>query len=235
MSSDSSFNIHNALYLVKYPSRAAQNSPEGRGLRTPSLHEHDRRDRAVLTSESWLASSDLQMRVDSYETEEKLSSGTVAFFSSIIEKTDENIGAAEWGWKRGLMDVKSESVTWLRVKLVCCFKLAANVVWAGIWQFVYDYQTSNLGRVSVGTVCAWQLADLDSILWWWNGVHSYGQRRNSSPALPPLHLWFSVSLICSTGDEGYSVPENSIFLSFHYYLCLAMLICSPTMPVSCLR
>ena len=30
MSSHSSFNIHNALYLVKYPSRAGQNSPEGR-------------------------------------------------------------------------------------------------------------------------------------------------------------------------------------------------------------
>ena len=29
VSSDSSFNIHNALYFVKYPSRAAQNSPEG--------------------------------------------------------------------------------------------------------------------------------------------------------------------------------------------------------------
>ena len=28
--SDSSFNIHNALYFVKYPSRAAQNSSEGR-------------------------------------------------------------------------------------------------------------------------------------------------------------------------------------------------------------
>ena len=28
--SESSFNIHNALYFVKYPSRAAQNSPEGR-------------------------------------------------------------------------------------------------------------------------------------------------------------------------------------------------------------
>ena len=39
-SSDSSCNIHNALYFVKYPSRAAQNSPEerrrpaGRGLKT---------------------------------------------------------------------------------------------------------------------------------------------------------------------------------------------------------
>ena len=30
VSSDSSFNIHNALYFVKYSSRAAQNSPEGR-------------------------------------------------------------------------------------------------------------------------------------------------------------------------------------------------------------
>ena len=43
MSSDSSFNVHNALYSVKYPSRAAQNSPEGRmrpegrGLKTPGL------------------------------------------------------------------------------------------------------------------------------------------------------------------------------------------------------
>ena len=43
MSSDSNFNIHNALYFVKYPSRAAQNSPEGRrqpagrGLKTPAL------------------------------------------------------------------------------------------------------------------------------------------------------------------------------------------------------
>ena len=38
VSSDSSFNIHNALYFVKYPSRAAQNSPEGRGLKNPALH-----------------------------------------------------------------------------------------------------------------------------------------------------------------------------------------------------
>ena len=43
MSSDSSFNIHNALYFVKYPSGAAQNSvegrrrPVGRGLKTPGL------------------------------------------------------------------------------------------------------------------------------------------------------------------------------------------------------
>ena len=43
VSSGSSFNIHNALYLVKYPSRAARNSPEGhrqpigRGLKTPDL------------------------------------------------------------------------------------------------------------------------------------------------------------------------------------------------------
>ena len=31
--SDSSLNVHNALYFVKYPSRAAQNSPMGRRLR----------------------------------------------------------------------------------------------------------------------------------------------------------------------------------------------------------
>ena len=43
VSGDSSFSIHNVLYFVKYPSRAAQNSPEGRkrpagpGLRTPAL------------------------------------------------------------------------------------------------------------------------------------------------------------------------------------------------------
>ena len=37
MSSDSSFNIHNALYFVKYSSRAAQNSPVGRGLKAPAL------------------------------------------------------------------------------------------------------------------------------------------------------------------------------------------------------
>ena len=38
-SSDSSLNIHNALYFVKYPCRAAQNSPEGSGLKTP-VPEH---------------------------------------------------------------------------------------------------------------------------------------------------------------------------------------------------
>ena len=43
VSSDSSFNIHNVLHFVKYISRAAQNSPEGRrrpagrGLKTPAL------------------------------------------------------------------------------------------------------------------------------------------------------------------------------------------------------
>ena len=47
MFSDSSFNIHNAFYFVKYPSRAAQNSPEGRrrpagrGLKTPGLVHHE--------------------------------------------------------------------------------------------------------------------------------------------------------------------------------------------------
>ena len=40
-------------------------------------------------------------------------------------------------------------------KLVCCFKLAANVV-GGVWQFVYD--TSILGKRSGGIVCEWQLA-----------------------------------------------------------------------------
>ena len=39
MSSNSSFNIRNALYFVKYPSRAEQNSPAGRGLKTPALCE----------------------------------------------------------------------------------------------------------------------------------------------------------------------------------------------------
>ena len=37
MSSDSSFNIHNPLYFVKYTSRAAGNSPEGRELKTTVL------------------------------------------------------------------------------------------------------------------------------------------------------------------------------------------------------
>ena len=37
MSSDSSFNNHNALYFVKYPSRAEKNLLEGRGLKTPAL------------------------------------------------------------------------------------------------------------------------------------------------------------------------------------------------------
>ena len=39
VSCDSSFNIHNTLYFVKYPSRAAQNSPDGRGLKTPGLKQ----------------------------------------------------------------------------------------------------------------------------------------------------------------------------------------------------
>ena len=38
MSSDSSFNIHSALYFVKHPSRATQNPPEGRRLKTPDVH-----------------------------------------------------------------------------------------------------------------------------------------------------------------------------------------------------
>ena len=47
VSSDSSFNIHNALYFAKYPSRAEQNSPEGRrrptgrGLKIPGLKHPD--------------------------------------------------------------------------------------------------------------------------------------------------------------------------------------------------
>ena len=56
VSSDSSFSIHNALYFVKYPSRATQNSPEvrrwplGRGLKTPDLGgtmPHRKRTEAV--------------------------------------------------------------------------------------------------------------------------------------------------------------------------------------------
>ena len=45
VSSDSSFNIHNALYFLKYPSRVVQNSPEGRrrpaarGLKTPAVYK----------------------------------------------------------------------------------------------------------------------------------------------------------------------------------------------------
>ena len=45
MSSDSSFNIHNALYFVKYPSRPnktrprAAGGPRSAGLKTPGLHE----------------------------------------------------------------------------------------------------------------------------------------------------------------------------------------------------
>ena len=55
VSSNSNFNIHNALYFVKYPSRAVQYSPEGRrrpagrGLKTPVL-EHP------LAGSSFLAS-----------------------------------------------------------------------------------------------------------------------------------------------------------------------------------
>ena len=50
VSSDSSFNIHNALYFVKYPSRAAQNSlegrrrPAGRLLETPDVNRRLRMD-----------------------------------------------------------------------------------------------------------------------------------------------------------------------------------------------
>ena len=45
VSSDSSFNIHNALYFVKYPSQAAQNSPEARGPRveTPGLEKEHKK------------------------------------------------------------------------------------------------------------------------------------------------------------------------------------------------
>ena len=43
------------------------------------------------------------------------------------------------GWKRRvLMDVETGGVTWFEEELVCCFKLAANVVRGGVWQFVYD-------------------------------------------------------------------------------------------------
>ena len=48
LSSDSGLNNHKALYFVKYPSRAIQNSPEycmrptGRGLKTPGL-KHSRK------------------------------------------------------------------------------------------------------------------------------------------------------------------------------------------------
>ena len=50
---DSSFNIHKALHFVKYPSRAAQNSlegrrqPAGRGLKTPAL------DPVLERSDAW--------------------------------------------------------------------------------------------------------------------------------------------------------------------------------------
>ena len=42
VSSDSSFNIHNALYFVKYPPRAAQNSPRGpNAARGPRVEDPD--------------------------------------------------------------------------------------------------------------------------------------------------------------------------------------------------
>ena len=47
VSSDSSFNIHNAFYFVKYPSRAAQDLPEGRVLKTPALSQKHKNQRVA--------------------------------------------------------------------------------------------------------------------------------------------------------------------------------------------
>ena len=64
VSSDSSFNIHNVLYFVKYPSRAEQNSPEGRrrsadrGLKTTDL-EHPSAGSSFLASFFFIATSQM--------------------------------------------------------------------------------------------------------------------------------------------------------------------------------
>ena len=53
----SGFNIHNAFYFVKYPSRATQNSPKGRrrpagrGLKTPALYKLVEREKALRNDE----------------------------------------------------------------------------------------------------------------------------------------------------------------------------------------
>ena len=64
----------------------------------------------------------------------------MAFLSSRIEETElkplSAAGArAEFG---GLTDIETGGVSGLEDELVCSFKLAADVIWGGGWQFVYD-------------------------------------------------------------------------------------------------
>ena len=59
----------------------------------------------------------------------------MAFLSSRIEETESKLFSAagarvEFG---GLMDVETGGVSGLEDELVCSFKLAANMVWGGVW------------------------------------------------------------------------------------------------------
>ena len=59
----------------------------------------------------------------------------MAFLSSRIQETKSKLFSAagarvEFG---GLKDVETESVLGLEDKLVCSFKLVADVVWSGVW------------------------------------------------------------------------------------------------------
>ena len=78
---------------------------------------------------------------------------TVAFLSSRIQETESKLFSAagarvEFG---RLTDVETGGVSGLEDKLVCSFKLAADVLWGGIWYFVYDTdRTAFLERNPVG-------------------------------------------------------------------------------------
>ena len=92
VSSDSSFNIHKALYFVKHPSRAVQNSPEGRrwpagrGLKTPVL---DLDNLHVLTSSEQRSSQSLHVAKSARKYQELHGGGTryrvLSLFIFILE------------------------------------------------------------------------------------------------------------------------------------------------------
>ena len=48
------------------------------------------------------------------------------------------LGVVGWGNKMRLMDINARGLSGLKYRLVCCFKLALDVVGGSVWGYVYD-------------------------------------------------------------------------------------------------
>ena len=85
------------------------------------------------------------------------------------------VGRREVGW--GLIDVDSRWLSGLKYKLVCCFKLAVDMVGGGIREFVYDKERQTFlesGGIWYGQV----LVDQSSRMYRWMDAHSNVSRAS---------------------------------------------------------